>query len=280
MNLRLDTAATSVIVVALLGLSTLNCTQESAAEGDDGPTGSTTQAISIGVHCSAQIERPSPTSATVTIGTLMTARTNPNLICPDGAPTEKLLYRFYVEGPGGRISLQGDTGWSATRLVPFSTAELAPGRYKIYAYSMPASLKDAWLANDSVARHTSKRTGNTWFTLVDGMSWSSGDWGVCSQVCDSGTQSRTVSCVNGSGASQPDESCSSPKPDEFQACNTDACDPGAGCGAAFGCHHSGTLASVDVMSRVSMMDKFSAEPAHDVVRLDSAAARKWFSIER
>ncbi len=264
----------------LLALGACSCAaaddSPAGTQDDDAPVASTEQAVGTPAHCYAQIERPSPTALTLPIGTVLTLRTNPNLICPSG-PVEKLIYRFYVEGPGGRISVQGATGWSTTRLVPFETTGLAAGRYKIYAYSLPASMKAAWLANDYEARHTSMRTGYTYFTLQPATSWSAGDWGTCSQFCDSGSQTRTVTCVDGGGETVADSSCSGTKPDESQACNTQACDPG-NCGAAFGCHVSGAARHSLVVS-VDARRSYQAEPSHAVFHMDSAAARAWLAPE-
>lgn len=157
----------------------------------------------------------------MSVGTAMKLRTNPNLNCPVGV-TEKLAYRFYAEGPGGRISLQGATDWSLSRVVDFPTTDLQPGRYKIYAYSMPASMITAWLANDSEARHTSRRTGNTYVELV-AAEWTSGSWGACSATCGGGTQARDVKCKNANGTEVDESFCAAVKPVTTDVCNVEAC---------------------------------------------------------
>lgn len=49
--------------------------------------------------------------------------------------------------------------------------------------------------------------------------WSSGAWSVCSNNCNSGTRSRTVTCVNSSGVTVPDANCTNPKPATSESCN-------------------------------------------------------------
>ena len=47
--------------------------------------------------------------------------------------------------------------------------------------------------------------------------WSHGEWGVCSEPCGGGSQTRTVTC------SSPDGLCSGTRPESQQTCNTQQC---------------------------------------------------------
>jgi hypothetical protein len=53
--------------------------------------------------------------------------------------------------------------------------------------------------------------------------WRTGEWGICSQSCGGGTQSRAVNCVNQANQPVPDDQCKEAKPSSTQACNTQAC---------------------------------------------------------
>ncbi|MBX3189221.1 MAG: hypothetical protein KF819_19515 [Labilithrix sp.] len=193
--------------------------EEAAADDDEGDVQSTSQALHS--NCWAQIQRPFPTDKFLAAGTAMKLRTNPNLNCPVNV-TEKLAYRFYVEGPGGRISLQGADGWSLSRIVDLDTTSLQPGRYKVYLYSMPASMIPAWLQNDPVARHTSKRSGNTYFELVNA-SWSTGNWSACSASCDMGMRARSVDCKNVNGTVVDASFCAGLPPSTSELCYAGPC---------------------------------------------------------
>lgn len=54
-------------------------------------------------------------------------------------------------------------------------------------------------------------------------SWNTGNWGTCSKTCGSGTQTRTVTCRDGSGGTVSDSYCAGTKPSTSQSCNTHAC---------------------------------------------------------
>jgi hypothetical protein len=172
-------------------------------------------------HCWAQIERPFPADLTLPIGTPITLRTG-GPICPPGV-NEKLAYRFYVEKVdkngniiSPRVSPQGDRGWSLTK-SPFDTSVLTPGRYRIYMFSLPRTMIPAWLADDPVARNTSRRSGNAYVEMVS-TSWTAGEYGDCSASCGEGVRTRSVSCVDNKGATQPDSWCVVSKPDASEAC--------------------------------------------------------------
>ena len=47
--------------------------------------------------------------------------------------------------------------------------------------------------------------------------WSHGEWGVCSEVCGGGSQTRTVTCSSSDGL------CSGTRPESQQTCNTQQC---------------------------------------------------------
>jgi hypothetical protein len=151
-----------MVVAGALALA--GCGGSSAQTPDRSEETATAAEAILSSHCQAQIERPSPSAANLPLGTKLTLRTNPTLVCPDGV-SERLSYRFYVEGPSGRVSVQGASGWSSSRLVPFETAGLLAGRYRIYAYSLPTSMVSDWIANDATARGAATRTGYTYVTL-------------------------------------------------------------------------------------------------------------------
>ncbi|XP_033957655.1 A disintegrin and metalloproteinase with thrombospondin motifs 16 [Pseudochaenichthys georgianus] len=60
-------------------------------------------------------------------------------------------------------------------------------------------------------------------------SWSVGEWGVCSQSCGGGEQTRQVQCVQRSSQTNvdalTDSHCTQPAPPRGQACNTHSCPP-------------------------------------------------------
>src|SRR5437762_1546696 len=96
------------MMMGVVALSGAHCA--AAAPADDGAGGDTTEAeLVVGdpltPHCYAEIERPDPTDKILPIGMTVKVRTNPSLSCPPGAPSEPLVYRFYVEGPSGKFSL-------------------------------------------------------------------------------------------------------------------------------------------------------------------------------
>uniref|UniRef100_A0A8P4KKE3 ADAM metallopeptidase with thrombospondin type 1 motif, 16 n=1 Tax=Dicentrarchus labrax TaxID=13489 RepID=A0A8P4KKE3_DICLA len=60
-------------------------------------------------------------------------------------------------------------------------------------------------------------------------SWSVGEWGVCSQSCGGGEQTRQVQCVQRTSQTNvdalADSHCAQPTPTRRQACNTHSCPP-------------------------------------------------------
>jgi hypothetical protein len=56
-------------------------------------------------------------------------------------------------------------------------------------------------------------------------SWDVGEWSACSMACGTGTQTRTVTCVDQSGAAAADASCSGTKPTASAACTGNNCAP-------------------------------------------------------
>ena len=66
--------------------------------------------------------------------------------------------------------------------------------------------------------------GEGCFPPPDGTSlWKVGEWGLCSQTCGGGTQSRSVSCVNKNNEVIPEDRCKELKPASTQACNQQNC---------------------------------------------------------
>lgn len=192
-----------------------------ATNDDEESIASTSQALSA--HCWAQIQRPSPSSLVLPIGTQLTLRTSSILNCLGGVLPERLSYRFYVEGPSGKISPQGATDWSTSRLVPFDTTDLLPGRYRIYVYSLPTSLVPAWKAGDLVARAASVRSGYS-YVVLGATSWSATEYSECSAPCGGGTRTRTVKCTDGASRVIPDAYCDAgSKPAASAECNPSAC---------------------------------------------------------
>jgi len=53
--------------------------------------------------------------------------------------------------------------------------------------------------------------------------WQTSAWGTCSLTCGGGVQIRTVTCEDNAGNTVADSLCDEVKPDESQACNTNAC---------------------------------------------------------
>jgi hypothetical protein len=179
-------------------------------------------------YCWAQIERPYPADLTLKIGTPITLRTG-GPICPEGM-NEKLAYRFYLEKVdkngnilAPRVSPQGLTEWSLTK-SPFDTSNLTPGRYRVYMFSLPRTMINAWKANDPAARNRSTRSGNAYVNFVT-TGWDEGSYGSCSAMCGDGVQTRTVACKDSNGDVQPDSWCEGTKPDGTQACNAGPCTP-------------------------------------------------------
>ncbi len=188
------------------------------------PQGEVTEEVSqaLGTTCWAQILRPVPNDAYVTTGTQLTLRVSATPTCPDGVAPEPLAYRFYVEGPNGRYDVVGPGAWTTSRSAAFPTTGLPAGRYRIYAYSLPQRLVSAWQANDPDARNASTRSGNTYTQLVVNH-WSTSAWTDCTKACGGGTQTRTVTCVDGSDNVLADASCLATKPTTSQACQTATC---------------------------------------------------------
>jgi hypothetical protein len=61
------------------------------------------------------------------------------------------------------------------------------------------------------------------FPLSYTYSWEISNWSQCSAGCDGGIKTRTVSCLRSDGVFVSDASCPTPKPNEEEACNTQAC---------------------------------------------------------
>ncbi|KJE93914.1 thrombospondin [Capsaspora owczarzaki ATCC 30864] len=53
--------------------------------------------------------------------------------------------------------------------------------------------------------------------------WNTGSWSACSPSCGAGTQTRTVTCVNGASTTVSDSLCTGTKPATSQSCNNGAC---------------------------------------------------------
>lgn len=244
-----------------------NAADEGAAASATGATDGIELAVgqSAGMlveHCWAQIERPIPADPVLKVGTQLTLKTG-GAICPQGL-NEKLAYRYYMEKVdkngnilSPRVSPQGPTEWSLTKSA-FSTTNLAPGRYRIYGFSLPRTMIAAWQANDLVARNTSRRTGNAYVDLVE-TSWSAGDFGECSASCGDGLLSRTVACKDTFGVTRADSFCTDTKPESMQSCNLVACF-GVGSDAAqlggfedFGLVNTSTATSMMIQTNLGMM---------------------------
>lgn len=56
--------------------------------------------------------------------------------------------------------------------------------------------------------------------------WMAGDFGDCSQPCNTGSKSRTVVCVNQDHQPLPEDYCKEKKPDSVVKCNEHSCPPG------------------------------------------------------
>jgi|GEM_PF-1118184 hypothetical protein len=54
-------------------------------------------------------------------------------------------------------------------------------------------------------------------------SWNVGGWGICSQSCGGGTQTRSVICQDSSGSNVADGYCTASKPALSRTCNTQSC---------------------------------------------------------
>jgi len=205
----------------VFGAALWACGPASPGSPDPGEeTGEVSQAL--GTTCWAQILRPIPNDAYVQVGTQLTLRVSATQTCPDGVSPEPLAYRFYVEGPNGRYDVVGANTWTTSRSIAFPTTGLPEGRYRIYAYSLPQRLISAWQANDPDARIASTRSGNTYTQLVTNH-WSTSAWSTCSKACGGGTQTRAVTCVDGSDNVLADASCLMTKPATSQACQTASC---------------------------------------------------------
>ncbi|HEY8076799.1 MAG TPA: thrombospondin type-1 domain-containing protein, partial [Labilithrix sp.] len=175
----------SVLVLSLAAASIHCASSSSDPSEEDESVASESEALVT--HCWADIERPLPTASILPIGTTLTLRTSTNIHCPQGV-SEKLVYRFYVDGPNGTVFATPDGTWG-TRLQTFDTSTLPPARYRIFAYSMPASMVTAWVANDPVARAAPHRTSYSYVTMVQ-THWATGTWSACSSQCGDGTETR------------------------------------------------------------------------------------------
>ena len=174
-------------------------------------------------YCWAQIERIYPSTSTLLVGTPIDFRANPTLVCPPGV-SNTVVYRFYITGPSGTFSPEAPGAWSTTRVVPWSTSALLPGRYRIYLQSLPSSMLAAWEAGDPTAIAAVHTSGNTYTSFVAAQ-WSTSSWSACSSTCGPGTQTRTVTCVDPNGNVVADSYCTSPMPATTQACEGDICTP-------------------------------------------------------
>ncbi len=54
-------------------------------------------------------------------------------------------------------------------------------------------------------------------------SWLEGTWSMCNKPCGGGLQTRSISCIDISGAPVPDNNCTVPKPNGVMDCNLFAC---------------------------------------------------------
>lgn len=205
----------AVTFVSLAGLAA--CGQATPADED---VETITQAV--GTTCFAQIRRPLPADAVVSIGPNITLRVSSTQTCPSGVTPEPLAYRFYVEGPAGKYDVQGPGAWTTSTSAVFPTTGLPAGRYRFYAYSLPQSMVAAWQANDATARAASTRSGSTYTQLV-AEHWDTGAWSTCTKACGGGTQTRTVTCLDGADQPQADAACATTKPATTQACQTASC---------------------------------------------------------
>jgi hypothetical protein len=137
-----------------------HCTEreEPTKETDDELAGSST-------HCWAEIMRPLPSDPQIVIGTKLELRAEKDPICPQGV-TERLVYRFFVEGPSGRIAVQDEGVWSTSRFSAFDTKGLTPGKYRLFVYSLPSNLEDGRLATETSASNLATRSSYTYVTLT------------------------------------------------------------------------------------------------------------------
>ncbi len=212
----------------LLALFTFHCGSKPApTAGPDPSVGSTAEPLTGTAtsgatynYCWADIERPLPTASLLAIGTQMTLRANPTLNCPPGV-SNAVVYRFYVAGGPGTFSAEAPGTWSTSGQVAFNSASLISGdKYQIYLESLPSSLLSAWQAGDPTALAAVHRSSNTYTTFVEAH-WAMSPWSACSLTCGGGTQTRTATCVDSTGAQQP--GLCFEYPILSQACDAQAC---------------------------------------------------------
>lgn len=190
-------------------------------------------AVAFAPSCYGEMTRTSPSEYLQPIGRALTVRLN--RVCEPGATPVARKLRIYIEGAtGGKHLLMDWTDWargSTTFKVPWSAASLlaggalAPGRYRIFAYTLNADLYDAWLAEDPFARGMSKRSGNTWLELAHPGTWND-TVGACSATCGGGTQTRSSTCQDGNGNALSPYMCLTAQPAASQACNEQPCAAG------------------------------------------------------
>lgn len=225
------TTRSTTLLLSLLALTAVHCSNMASSTETAPPVvdhGIEPLDVVPTQHCWAQIERLTPSDPVLKIGTSVTVKTG-GAICPDGV-TEKLGYRYYFEKIdrsgrllSPRVSPQGPTEWSLTKST-FDTTNLpGPGRYRIYAFSIPRQSIAAWQANDPVARALPQRSGNAYTDFVT-TSWGTGTAGACSATCGGGVSITPAVCKDNNGTTRPEGWCTGSKPaDDESVCNTGAC---------------------------------------------------------
>lgn len=246
MNVR---TALRLVAMSAIATTLVHCAHEPTDSDDDSVDETSSALEGLPPRCYGKMLVPAPLELDQPIGQPMTLRINRQ--CDSRAPLVDRKIRVYVrrvdggggpqvmirdwsDWPGGQYRFEAP--WTAGLAADGST--LPAGRYRMYSYTLNASLYGDWVANDPYARNMSRLSDNTYVELRDPGTWSPSAWSACSSACGGGTQSRTVACHAAGAVVVADRMCLAPEPSSEEACNTEPCTYAWSAGAFGACSAS------------------------------------------